>query len=546
MFGIDWKDILKVGGTLLGAAGKHRGLKEQEEVAKYNREVDVASLHIAMRQLVHDQALADRGIADARFRATVAASGVQQAEFAAGVETQRRSYLAGLAESEASRREALARGRFDVAAGRRDLRLRELLAEGRLDALNRGIVDVETNRDLRLFDAAFDLRSARSAEMDVGDRVASQVLEAGRATRAQQRSLLDVETGTAAQTFEAGRTTRAAQRRGLAATTAAAGRTIRTEEQALQRTSIAARGSIGAQRRGVEIAGRVGRVSRTEEAYLEAGAAQAGEAARGVIGSGSAIARSQEQVALQRDLGLQMVEQDMQMAGLLQREVELETGTGVEAARLGQRRTELHREREVQGAQLAEAEIRAGGEYAVGAAQRSVRGARLEEEDVAAQGAYDRHMAQSAVGRASLTYDAIDSETGLLVSQAQRSRRYGELDERRGVRALQESLARTEGRMAETERDTELEAAMQRRAKGILDVADSDVRQHQIQQQRWGYESRQREQEYNVDRLEREKDMAVTEHGFAQWQLERLPSVPNFGRARTELGFRSLLEALGH
>ena len=352
-----WKDLIGPAFDRILGGSKD---KYNEEVAKYNREVDIATLQLALRRFGHERELNEQGILDAQFRANVAQRGVEQATNEAATEQFRRTYLRDLSESEALRTEYLARGRFDVARDTKRTRMAELRAQGALDQATRNVLFAEEHRDDRLYNAAALVRGQQTAQADVLDDVARRVFGAGQTTRTARRAALAVEGTAAADVFRAGEGTRGARSRRLAlgagqqARTMAAERevvgarstTLGAERTALRGTTAAGMFSLAEQRRGVIGAGTVSRAVLQEQRAGAGGAALADAASRGLATTSSAatVATAEAETAYRREMALQAMEEDVQLAGIGRQQAELQGRAGTGEARLAQGFTELHRD----------------------------------------------------------------------------------------------------------------------------------------------------------------------------------------------------------
>ena len=295
------------------------GEKYNAEVAKYNREVDITTLQLALRRFGHEIELNDQGILDAQFRAGVAQRGIDQAVSEAATEQFRRTYLRDLSESEALRTEALATGRYDVAALRQRVRQAQLDAEESVDLATRNVLSAEESREDRLFDAASLVRRQRGEQLNVMAQTARDVYGAGERTREARLGRIGaastrLDVGEAAQ-----RRTQAAERGLLGARRA----TVAAEELALTGTTQGALGAIGTQRRATRIGGQIGRQALMEQRDDAIGAGLVGAAARGVSGSSSAVAEAEAREAYRKEVVLQQVEEDVAMAGLARQEAEV-------------------------------------------------------------------------------------------------------------------------------------------------------------------------------------------------------------------------------
>lgn len=572
MFGIDLTDLVgPVFDRFFGGAKE----KYNEEVAKYNREVDITTLQLALRRFGHEQALNSQGILDAQFRAGVAQRGIIQATDEAATEQLRRTYLRDLSNSEAQRTEYLARGRFNVARNQKRTRMSELRMQASVDQATRNVLFAQESREDRLFNAASIVRQQRRAQMDVLDDVARQVFGAGSRTRDAARTALGVEATAAEDVLLAGEGTRGARARRLAVGEAAQrqtmqaergvlgarGQAVSAERRALLETTGTSLAAVAAQRTAVRGASAITRGTLMEQRQEAVGAAQAGAAARGlaVTSSAATVGQAEAQTAHRRELALQQMEERVQMAGLARQESEIRGRALTGQARVGQAFTELHRDaavlqrRDVEyradvgvsRAELGEAGVRARSEYAVSGARRTARGAELEEADVRARGTYEARMAQSAVDRAGLAYEGIDSETARLVSRMQRERSRIELTGRETVRGRQMEIVRSQFGLETMTRDAQLEEAAMRRRRGLVEVAESQDREGAIQIRALDAEVRRRRELMTEDELQRDNDMIALEQQFAEWQLERLPDLPSGAGARNERFIRDVLTNMG-
>ena len=531
---ISWKDFVgPVFDRVFGGSKE----KYNAEAAKYNREVDIATLQLGLRRFGHELELNDQGILDAQFRAGVAQRGVDQAVAEAATEQLRRVYLRDVSESEALQTEALARGRFDISALQTRVRQAQVSMEASVDRETRNVLAAEAARDDRLFDAAALVRGERSQQLDVMARAARDVYGAGVATRQARTGRI----GAAERRLDVGERQQQRTQRAERGVLGARRGTVGAEALALAGTTQAGLGAIGTQRAATRLGGQVGRQALMEGRDDAIGGALVQSAARGVRGSSSAVAEAEAREAYRKELVLQQAEESTAMAGLARSEAEIQGRARVGGARTGQAITELDRDRAVldrRGAEYA-------ADLAVSRADLSVGRAEIGEAGVRARSEYAVGEAGRDVERQRLAYEAEDSETGRLLARAQRGRARAELRGREGVRLWQTDLAESEYAMAETERDARFEEAAMRRRRGLVEVADSEDREGRLEIQGLDAETRRRRELMTQDELDRDNDMVRLEVEFAKWQLKRLPSLPPAAAMRNERFIRDVLSNMG-
>ena len=278
--------------------------------------------------------------------------------------------------------------------------------------------------------------------------------------------------------------------------------------EALAETGGAGLRSFAARERAIRGGVAIAREERLEAGYRAVGQAVADTAARGVRGSFSATALAQEGQSMARDLAMQEFEKDVALEDLAYRRKDLVHRVGVEQAQL----------------------VRAGAELA--ADETGLEGQSVTQE------------AQFATSRQEIRVSGLEAEAGKAVGGAQRAVRRAEIDARAGTRHLRSRVVYWTGEAAQARARSQVAEGERRKYRGLVEVRDSRAREGAT-------ELRQRQEQFAGVQAETARQDAVAEQdmqgryrAFAEWQLERLPGLPDYEGMRTGAALGALLESM--
>ena len=523
---MSWWDSIGKGleaiGVLTEWSEKDKAIRHNAEVAKYNRLLDRINLGLGIKRSEDEVALNDQRIEDMQYQRHIARSDRLHAETVSGFHRDRMTYLGDLADSESRHMMAVTNSRYAAQHADHRVRMAQLRVAGRVDRATLAALDAEHTGEQNILSATLEHSRLQGLALDATGRAATDNYAAGRHRRSKQVARLQV--GQIQQQAVAG------QERELLG---ARGRTAAARRRSIMQAGQAQIGAAGARRvrlnRNTEIAQR----ERIELGARTVGAAVAEEAGRGVSGSGRATAAAEEAKATERDLQVMQLQRDIHLVDMTEREALARADMEAKLAQVDETQARIGRDRASQVRQEA-----------IFAADHAVSFAQLSEEDTRARGEYTTQQAQLAAQRGALNLRNVGAQARFDTGVAQRAVTETEVSGRMGYRELQEDAYRKQNRLHADQYLQGRDQAEFRRRRGILDVAragidrgESDLRGMRATAQEMGYDT-------EIDRLNRDTRMAGLEKEFAEWQLDTLPSLPDYEGMRTGNTIRSFLEIM--
>ena len=486
--GFDLGDAIGAIGSAIAGSERRASIQQNAEIARLQRHLDQGNLALFIQSLKDTQAVKTQLINAAQRRRRSGEMSIAYHETEASYYDMRSNWRTWLAQSEAD--ESLATDRAQSRVDYAQLaQIRAELASDESIAQKRGILlDTQARADATEYFSGLKQMTAQDRLLLAQERAftGTRGLVAGREAATRRRIGAESSAREIARTGEMGVLRMAGQR------------------------AVAERGAF-------EVGSRLRRQERFRQAGGEIGAADASAAARGVRGSSAAAGGARAQGALMRDLEIQDAEnlvQDLALAETL--------------GKIGAAERRLVAEGHADRARTGEQE-----------AILMLNTAQRQGEDLTT-------TARLGVGRAEAQRQRGQIESRFGLASAERGVQRATLEGERVSRARRGDVVDAQGRLVET------------RAGYAQTRYDRRIRQGEIESQQEGlassraYISRKDAvaQFYTADAdlisQEAGKWQATAGQALAEWQLENLPSLPDYGAQGTRNSIGTYLDILSN